>query len=472
VTETQASCEVPVVDLEWSDGGSVDVRCPVCGHESGQSVVATAGVDWREAPVHIVRCAGCGSIVMSDVQPPTHYFDELGCNQQVESAAGIEVICELLTKAQRPKGAAMLDVGCGYGFALDLGTFVFGWRGVGLDPSVAAARGREELGLDIRAGYLDSALEAGEVFDVVFGSEVLEHVPDPRAFVGTLADRLAPDGVLLLTTPDSAVVRPDTEPTVLLAALSVGAHVFLVDAPGLERLLRDAGLEAVVWRDGPGLRAIAAHSAAALAAASVTAELSYPDLVRYCDARADSAELGSVLQVGMVARHLKFTVNLGELEWARVGLPRLRTALLARYGVDIEDLDGPFPPPSRGVLVGIHYFLGILALNGDLDPSRAAGHFAASARIAHTIHAENDGYWDPQIPAFEFVALGNRAIALASTGAKRRTIRDALADVDDAVVRGIGEASAAAEFRAKTELIRADRKTESRGRLRRRLRGK
>jgi SAM-dependent methyltransferase len=434
-------------------------------------VVAIAAVDWRDEPVHIVRCASCGSIVMSDVQPPTHYFDEPGCNAQVESAAGLEVVGELLSKAQRPKGATMLDVGCGYGFALDLGTFIFGWRGVGLDPSVAAARGREELGLDIRAGYLDSALEAGEVFDVVFGSEVLEHVPDPRAFVGALADRLAPDGVLLLTTPDSAVVRPDTERTVLLAALSVGAHVFLVDAAGLERLLREAGLEAVVWREGPGLRAVAARSAGALAAASVTAELSYPDLVRYCDARADSAEVGSVLQVGMVARHLKFTVNLGALDRARAGLPRLRTALLTRYGVDIEDLDGPVPPLARGVLVGIHYFLGILVLNGDHDPSRAAAHFATSVRIARTIYAENDEYWDPQIPAFEFVALGNRAIALASAGAKRRTIGDALADVDEAVSRGIGDASAAAEFRAGAEGIRADRKAESRGRVRRRLRG-
>jgi 2-polyprenyl-6-hydroxyphenyl methylase/3-demethylubiquinone-9 3-methyltransferase len=107
-------------------------------------------------------------------------------------------------RSLRPlEGRTALDVGCGAGLLAEplarLGAHV---TGIDAAPElVEAARTHAgQSGLAIR--YL-----AGEVaaldgqFDLVTALEVVEHVADPASFVRTLADRLAPDGLLVMSTP-------------------------------------------------------------------------------------------------------------------------------------------------------------------------------------------------------------------------------------------------------------------------------
>lgn len=102
-------------------------------------------------------------------------------------------------------GKTALDVGCGAGLLCEplarLGAAV-----TGIDAAVenvlAAAAHAEGAGLDIRymAGEV-SALDIG-AFDLVTSMEVLEHVADKRAFVAALAARIAPGGLMVLSTPN------------------------------------------------------------------------------------------------------------------------------------------------------------------------------------------------------------------------------------------------------------------------------
>ena len=217
--------------LAWPTSG-----VPCVGARMTSSCLATTDVPWRDEPAEIVRCGDCGSVVISTVQPPSMY-SEADWDWYVEQIAGIEAIAGMLVKVGAPSGSRMLDVGCGYGFGLDTAQVLFGWEGIGLDPSLAAERGRADLGLDIRPGTLDDAFEPEERFDVIFASEVLEHVPDPRAFLTSVHRRLSERGVFLMTTPDADAVTPETPMTVLYPALSVGAHEFLLTRAGLERML-------------------------------------------------------------------------------------------------------------------------------------------------------------------------------------------------------------------------------------------
>ena len=61
----------------------------------------------------------------------------------------------------------------------------------------AAARGLE---VDYNTGELD---ELEGQFDLITCMEVIEHVADPEAFVDLLAKRLAPHGLLILSTPNA-----------------------------------------------------------------------------------------------------------------------------------------------------------------------------------------------------------------------------------------------------------------------------
>ena len=68
--------------------------------------------------------------------------------------------------------------------------------------AIAVARdhaARAGLAIDYRAGEL--ATVAGQ-FDLVTSMEVIEHVADPAVFVAQLADRLAPGGLLVMSTPN------------------------------------------------------------------------------------------------------------------------------------------------------------------------------------------------------------------------------------------------------------------------------
>jgi 2-polyprenyl-6-hydroxyphenyl methylase/3-demethylubiquinone-9 3-methyltransferase len=102
-------------------------------------------------------------------------------------------------------GKSALDVGCGAGLLCEplarLGADVTGVDAAPENTAAAAAHA-EGSGLDIRymAGEIGS-LDIGQ-FDLVTAMEVIEHVADKRAFLKALAARLAPDGLMVLSTPN------------------------------------------------------------------------------------------------------------------------------------------------------------------------------------------------------------------------------------------------------------------------------
>jgi O-antigen/teichoic acid export membrane protein/SAM-dependent methyltransferase len=99
------------------------------------------------------------------------------------------------------QGRRLLDVGCASGDYL-LEMQAHGWQvaGVELDPD-AAARARER-GLQVATGpFPAAAAELADTFDAIAIRHVIEHLPDPAAALRHARERLAPGGVLLVTTP-------------------------------------------------------------------------------------------------------------------------------------------------------------------------------------------------------------------------------------------------------------------------------
>ncbi len=102
---------------------------------------------------------------------------------------------------------ALAEIGAGEGRLLE--RLALGWPQasvIGVDLSPEACALATDRGLDVRIGDLD-ALPAN--LDLVVAVAVLEHVPDPRAFLGGIRQHLSDDGIAVLAQP--CLDRPAVE---------------------------------------------------------------------------------------------------------------------------------------------------------------------------------------------------------------------------------------------------------------------
>jgi 2-polyprenyl-6-hydroxyphenyl methylase/3-demethylubiquinone-9 3-methyltransferase len=162
------------------------------------------------------------------------------------------------------EGKRALDVGCGAGLLTEPLTRL-GARATGVDAApeliVAAREHAAAMGLDI--DYRERTVEETEgQFDLVTAMEVVEHVADPGAFLKALAKRLAPGGLLILSTPNATgwsrlmmiVIGEGT------GRIPKGTHDFgkFLGPERMQQLLADAGLkcldvEGIAWSPTRGL---------------------------------------------------------------------------------------------------------------------------------------------------------------------------------------------------------------------------
>lgn len=157
--------------------------------------------------------------------------------------------------AQRaPRGAALLDLGCGAGIAAEALARA-GFRVTGVDAGaalIAAAQAHADpsLGIVYRQGTAAALLAEGAQFPVVTALEIIEHVEDPALFVAELAGLMAPGGWLFLSTLNRTVASFLTAKLgaeYILRLLPPGTHDWrrFVTPAEMGAMLRAAGLRAV-----------------------------------------------------------------------------------------------------------------------------------------------------------------------------------------------------------------------------------
>ena len=152
--------------------------------------------------------------------------------------------------SRRPlAGKTALDVGCGAGLLAEP-LARLGAKVTAIDPAAELIEAAREhaagQGLDI--DYRVSAIEKLEgTFDLITSMEVIEHTADPQQFLNDLAKRLAPNGLLMLSTPKATSWSKLI--TITLAegfgAIPKGTHDFdkFIAPDRMKQLLANAGLK-------------------------------------------------------------------------------------------------------------------------------------------------------------------------------------------------------------------------------------
>jgi len=138
-----------------------------------------------------------------------------------------------------PRGARLLEVGCAYGFFLELIRDEFP-NSVGLDVFSAGVARAKAKNLDAREADLLTA-ELEKTFDAVCLWDTLEHLPNPHQVIRRAAELLKPGGHLFLTTGDFGALVPRIQ-GLKWRQIHPPTHLFYFTRSGLTALCQRVGL--------------------------------------------------------------------------------------------------------------------------------------------------------------------------------------------------------------------------------------
>jgi ubiquinone/menaquinone biosynthesis C-methylase UbiE len=233
------------------------VACNLCGNTTAAAYYHLTDLllEREQITTQLVQCTQCGLIY----QNPRPTLDEMGQHypQEYESyaatsankpswlmrkafAVGVDKRCRTITRYQT--GGKLLDVGCA------AGNFLHGmqrypqWELYGLEINEYAAQtARDEYGLNVTTGTIESAAFPDNFFDAITLWDVLEHLHDPLASLNEIRRILKPGGMLVMRMPngeswDARLFGP------YWAGLDAPRHLYVFDRATLSALLKKADL--------------------------------------------------------------------------------------------------------------------------------------------------------------------------------------------------------------------------------------
>ncbi|HEY1933313.1 MAG TPA: methyltransferase domain-containing protein [Acetobacteraceae bacterium] len=346
---------LPVVD--WpsaADPVMVEMACPNCAAPGPKPLHLTinfATLPGSRRNTSVLRCPACTCLFYSSQIPPDYAEDAMLERGRVpfylQQGAGLSLITRPLARVRTPACSTYAEIGCGFGFGLDYAAHAKRWSGRGIDPGGIGGLGEQMLGVAIDRRYLgDAEPELEATCDVVMASETVEHVLSPAGFVRVLRSMLRPGGILILTTPDGAELRPETAPSVLIGLLSPGLHLIFQNRQSLLAMLEAADFRHIqVEKDGHSLVAFAGDRPLDLENDPAILRAEYRT---YLERRAHDFPPRHELFLGFAGRALQEAVNDGVFDQARRALADMQRAAQTRFGRSLDRL-GDWARATTGV---------------------------------------------------------------------------------------------------------------------------
>jgi 2-polyprenyl-3-methyl-5-hydroxy-6-metoxy-1,4-benzoquinol methylase len=234
---------------EFLPGTSYQRDCPACADSH-----AHAALLFVAHGMHILRCANCSLVYSRDIitaeQEKKRYEDSSSADahvalKQSEAYTLLEQGKMAYVAARLQQFASahgkILDIGSSNGALLQAAARQ-GWDAYGIELNTAVVKVCQEQGLQVVAGEYPKDLPADwGPFDAIAAFDVLEHMPDPRAFLEVLKTHLKPGGWLLVQVPNfngllSAIEGPRS------SNICQGHWSHFSDET-LNRMIREAGFE-------------------------------------------------------------------------------------------------------------------------------------------------------------------------------------------------------------------------------------
>lgn len=205
----------------------------------------------------LLRCGRCNFVFTADRSFPTSQYEDvysgvtafqMMLDDAKQTHAGHKSGRDLwwfkrmaLRWLKPTHGKRLLDLGSGPGTFLMVAQREHNYEIQGVEPAEMAARTAQGFSVPTWCGLSDDfARSTDKTFDAITSFEVLEHVPDPLAFLKTARQLIAPGGWLILSVPnldDPYCLRQQIAPAM------PPIHINFFSRSSLQAVLERAGFQ-------------------------------------------------------------------------------------------------------------------------------------------------------------------------------------------------------------------------------------
>ena len=243
--------------------------CSCCGSDASHEVARGRDYIYSGSDVYLtfVACDACAHIYLNP-QPTTNslavmYPGNYGTfSAKFRGGANLLALVKNAVNLKRfrgvagslPKGARILDVGCGNGELLralaedrpDLGLYGLDWH-----FPAETRRDLEAKKINVIEGTLEGEPLPENFFDCVLMYQLVEHLWEPDAGLKKLAGSLRPGGIIAVETPDTDGYDRRFFSRGTWGGYYVPRHLNLYNFKSLARLLENSGFEIVQQKSLP-----------------------------------------------------------------------------------------------------------------------------------------------------------------------------------------------------------------------------
>ncbi|MFP6756410.1 MAG: methyltransferase domain-containing protein [Alphaproteobacteria bacterium] len=236
--------------------------CQICGKKTPAAFASKNGYQ-------LYQCRGCRFVYL-DPMPSAREFSALYDDAYQGATAGYFAKTDKKLRRSRRQlarirrkvsGGRFLDIGCNGGFTVEAAReYGFEAFGIELDP-VSLAYAQSHFPTN---HYFHGRIEdypSKNPFDVVYCSEVIEHVADANGFLSATARLMRPGALLYLTTPDISHWRRPQDINEW-DAFCPPAHCLYFNPLNLTTILARHGLRVIRrrWAWKPGIKLYACRT--------------------------------------------------------------------------------------------------------------------------------------------------------------------------------------------------------------------
>ena len=237
------------------------VKCNLCGSDSYKIIYKStyAKKDFLKKPIssfsyasndkargNIVQCKKCGLVYMNprdkdinslykEVEDP-YYFSSR--NDRIETFEQDIKELESVMKSQRGLSKKVMDIGCNYGFFLDVAE-KHGWDAYGCELSKKQFEFASKNHKNVYNRELAKCNFKPDYFDVVTLYDVIEHVPNPLSLLKDCNRSLKKWGVVVVCTPNISSFAAKAMGKYWLQYARM--HIYYFTPKTLEKMLEKAG---------------------------------------------------------------------------------------------------------------------------------------------------------------------------------------------------------------------------------------